>query len=202
MEADTEGGELSRIDKVAAVAAVAMAAGYVVTPIQTTVAAVLSLLLDPLTMVVPFSAVLSGIGGGTGVVTTVLVERLRDDDRVERLQERMEDLQDRMGDDPGSTPDGVEEELLGTWGAMMKAKLRPMIWSMLVTVPAFLYLRWAFAAPAAAAVPAVTVLPVLGPVTLTATLVGPLKVWVVWYLGASMSARLVTKRVLARLDPA
>lgn len=198
LESSTDGEQLSRWDKLAAVVAVVLAAGYLVDPIQAVVATALSMVVDPLTMVLPFSAVLSGMGSTTAVVTTIAQRRLRNDERVRDLRERMETLQERVQDDD-EVPEELQDELAGTWTAMLKAQFRPMIWSMLVTVPTFLYLRWAFAAPAAAVVPAVAVVPFVGPVALTATLVGPLKVWVAWYLGASLSTRLVVSRVADRI---
>ncbi|WP_435179872.1 hypothetical protein [Halorussus sp. AFM4] len=56
-----------------------------------------------------------------------------------------------------------------------------------------------FVAPSAAVAPAALALPVVGQVAWTATLVGPLKVWLAWYVGCSLSTGLVARKVVARL---
>ncbi len=59
---------------------------------------------------------------------------------------------------------------------MVKGSFRPMVWSLLVTAPVFIWLRWVFTSPATAIVPVAFFLPVVGHVAWTATVVGPLKV--------------------------
>jgi len=199
---------LTTRDKVAGLVALCLMAGFVLDPIQYVVATALSLLVHPLTAVFPFSALLSGVGSATGLLSAVLTVRLVDDDRVDRLKDRAETLQERLkseesGEQDAEDGDRTEDlgpELATTQLELLKAQFRPAIYSALVTVPAFLWLRWVFAAPATALAPAVVVLPAVGPVAWSATLVGPLKVWLVWYFGASVSTRLIARRAIRRLD--
>lgn len=82
---------------------------------------------------------------------------------------------------------------------MVKGSFRPMVWSLLVTAPVFIWLRWVFTSPATAIVPVAFFLPVVGHVAWTATVVGPLKVWLVWYIGASASSGYVGRKIVRRV---
>jgi uncharacterized membrane protein (DUF106 family) len=192
-------------DRAAGVLALVLASGYMIAPVQTTVVSVWSAFLAPLSVVVPFSALILLLAGTNGLLTAVLQTWLRDRDRVERLQARIEELQDRLGAareaDDESVDDLVDEqlELNRTFLAMLKANARPMVWTMLVTIPTFLWLRWVFLAPAAGIAPAMVVVPLVGQLSWTATVVGPIKLWLAWYFGASLSSGFVARRVVRRV---
>ena len=197
-----ETGGWTTLDKLAGVLAVLLMTGYYVVPVQCAVATVLNVRLGPLATLVPFSVFLLGLSGATGLASTVLQVRLRDAETLERLQNRTKELQERMQDaqsgDAAALAD-EQREFVDTWKTMLKLQFRPMVWSMLLTVPTFLWLRWAVTSPAVAFVPAALSVPVLGQMALTATLVGPVKVWVVWYVGGSLSSSLLSRRLLARV---
>lgn len=198
---EVETRPFSKRDRIAGLVAVGLMTGFLFDPIQSTVAALLSLVFHPLSTVVPFSALLSGVGSGTGLLTTVIAMRVRDDERAKRLKERTGELRERLESDDSDEEDleELQPELARTQWEMLKTSLRPAVWSALVTVPTFLWLRWIFADPATALAPAAVVLPAVGPVALTATLVGPVKVWLAWYLGVSISTRLVARRAIGHL---
>ena len=198
-----ETGGWTAYDKLAGMLAVVLVTGYYVVPIEHAVATSLNLLLGRLATLVPFSVFLLGLSGVTGVTSTVLQTRLRDSEALERLQERTKELQERMqdvrdGEDVDELGD-EQREFVDTWTTMVKLQFRPMVWSMLLTVPTFLWLRWAVTTPAVAAVPAALTLPVVGQMALTATLVGRIKVWVAWYVGGSVSSSLLSRRLLSRV---
>lgn len=197
--------EWTGYDKVAGLLALALMAGYYVTPIQYTVAGAVQALLGPATTILPFSVLILLLGGTTGLSSAVLQTKLRSRERMERLQERMSDLRDRLESArERDDEDAIEEiraeqrDLTGEYLAAMKGQLRPAVWSMLVSVPAFLWLRWVFVAPSAAVAPAALALPLVGQIAWTATLVGPLKVWLAWYVGWSLSTGLVARKAVAR----
>jgi len=195
----------STADALATILAVVFATGYVLSPVQTAVAMVWSAVLSPLAVVVPFSVLLLLLAGTNGVFTAVLQAKLRDSDRVEQLQGRIEELQTRLREareaDDLSVDDLDEErlELNRTMLAMLTANCRPLVWSMLVTVPTFLWLRWVFLAPAAGIAPAMVFVPLVGQLSWTATVVGPIKLWLAWYFGASLSTGFVARRVVRRV---
>lgn len=192
-------------DRAAGLVAALLAAGYVVQPIQEVVVAAFSAVLVPLSVVLPFSVLMVLLAGTNGIYTAFLQVRLRNQDRIDGLQERMETLQERVesaggtDDEAPDELDDVRHELTRTWAALLKQNLRPMVWSMLVTIPAFLWLRWVFVAPAAGFAPAAVFVPLLGQVPWTATVVGPVKLWLAWYFGASISTGFVARRVVGRV---
>ena len=195
----------STADRLAALFAVVFATGYVLSPIQTAVAMVWSAVLSPLAVVLPFSALLLLLAGTNGVFTALLQAKLRDSERAERLQERIEELQARLREAREADDLSVEDlddeqlELNRTMLAMLKANFRPLVWSTLVTVPTFLWLRWVFLAPAAGIAPAMVFVPLVGQLSWTATVVGPIKLWLAWYFGASLSTGFLARRVVRRV---
>ncbi|WP_423744781.1 EMC3/TMCO1 family protein (plasmid) [Haladaptatus sp. SPP-AMP-3] len=190
-------------DKLAGVFALVLMTGYYLVPVQSAVVATFDVVLAPFASLVPASVFLFGLAGATGLYSTTLQLLLRDSDATGRLQERMKTLQEKLRSPPdGDDADALEDdqrELMRSWVAMLKLQFRPLVWSMLLTIPVFLWVRWAMANPAAATVPVALSLPVVGHVALTATLVGPVKVWLVWYIGGSMSFSFVSRRVLSRV---
>ncbi|WP_248907229.1 DUF106 domain-containing protein [Halocatena marina] len=191
-------------DTAASVFALALLSGYAFAPIQIAVATTLNLVLSPLATLIPLSLFLLGLSGVTGISATALRHLLLDNDRLDRLQSRITELQEKIaaGQNDDEAIDAVTEEqqeLVNSTITMMKLQFRPMVWSMIVTVPVFLWLRWAVMAPTAAAIPVALTLPVVGQIALSATLIGPLKVWIVWYIGGSISASVLSRRLLARV---
>lgn len=189
-------------DKVVGAFALVLMTGYFLTPIQSVVVATLDVVLSPLAALVPVSVFLFGLAGATGLYLTTLQLLLQDSDAMERLQERMKALQGKLQSSPDDDADAIgddQRELVQSWMTMLKLQFRPVVWSMLFTIPVFLWIRWAMVNPAAAAIPVALSLPVVGHVALTATLVGPVKVWFVWYLGGSISFSFVSRRVLSRV---
>ena len=192
-------------DKLAGLLALALMTGYYLAPVQGLVAMPLNVVLSPLSTFVPVSILLFGLAGTTGLYSTTLQLLLGDSERMERLQEHIKTLQKRLSsptEEDGAGTDTLadeQSELLRSWLAMVKLQFRPLAWSMLLTVPVFLWIRWAMANPAAATIPLALSLPVVGHIALTATLVGPVKVWLVWYIGGSISTRFVSHRVLSRV---
>ncbi|WP_327052374.1 DUF106 domain-containing protein [Halomicrococcus gelatinilyticus] len=156
-----ETGGWTTLDELAGVLAVLLTTGYYVVPVQYAVATVLNVLLGPLATLVPFSVFLLGLSGATGIVSSVLQVRLRDAEALERLQERTKELQERLQDAQGGDAAALadeQHEFVDAWKTMLKLQFRPMVWSMLLTVPTFLWLRWAVTSPAAF-VPAALSLP-------------------------------------------
>lgn len=202
----TESSRWTGYDKLAGLVALALMAGYHVTPIQGAVAAAMQAMLGPATTILPFSVLVLLLAGTTGLSSAVLQAKLRNQERIERLQSRMSDLRDRLesareNDDEDAIDDirAEQQDLAGEYLAAMKTQLRPAVWSMLVTLPVFLWLRWVFVAPNAAVAPAAFAIPLVGHVAWTATLVGPLQVWLAWYLGCSITSGLLARKAVARL---
>lgn len=203
-----EGSGWTTYDTVAGLLALVLMSGYALAPVQQIVATSLNVVLSPLGTLMPLSVFLLGLSGVTGLCSTTVRHLLGDRDRLDRFQSRMQELQEKLSAAQQTDDAAVDEvtelqqELMRNFLSMMKLQFRPMVWSMLVTVPIFLWLRWAVLAPTAAAIPVVLSLPVVGHIALSATVIGPLKVWVVWYIGGSISTSILSQRLLSRVTQA
>lgn len=198
-----ESGGWTVYDTVAGLLTFILMSGYLLAPVQHLIVTALNLVFTPVVALLPFTLFFFGLAGVTGVSSTIFRYRLQDSEQLEQLQSRLNELQTTLTDqaETDQQPDELSpehRELMNSWVTMMKLQLRPMVWSMLVTVPIFLWLRWAMMAPTAAAVPVALTLPVVGPVTLSATLIGPIKIWLIGYIGGSISTSVLSRRVLAR----
>lgn len=194
-----ESGGWTMYDTAAGALALLFLSGYHLAPIQQLLVAVLSVVFGPLGVLLPGSVFFFGLAGVTGLSSTILRHVLQDTAQRKRLRSRLTELQEELStaEENDNISPQLQQEFLHGWTAMMKLQFRPVVWSMLVTVPIFLWLRWAMAAPMAAAVPVALTLPVVGPVAMSATFVGPLKMWFAWYLGGSITTSVVSKRVLS-----
>jgi uncharacterized membrane protein (DUF106 family) len=193
-------------DAVVGALALAVASGYVVPSVGTAIATTVDALLVPFVAVAPFSVVLFGLASVAGTYSAVVSHRLRDTDRLDALQERTTDLQDRVGEAREAGDDerlddlqAERADLTREYIAAMARQVKPMAYSLLVSAPAFLWLRWLLEAGAAATVPAAVSVPLVGQVAWTATVVGPLQVWLAWYLGGTVSASLLARRLARRV---
>lgn len=186
-------------DKLVASLAFLLATGYAVAPVRELVVAGVGGLLAPLSVWLPFSALIVVLGGASGVTSALARAVVRDGDRAEQARDRVEQLRDRITEADGDVDPAVQEEIGSEMFTALAENLRPAAYSAAVSVPAFIWLRWAFAAPAAAVAPAAVVLPVVGTVAWSAAVIGPVKLWLVWYLGASLSTGALARRGLARL---
>lgn len=201
----TESGSWSGYDKLAGLVVLALFAGYHVQPIQEVVGTGMHAILAPAASFVPFSILMLLLAGTTGVSSAILNVKLRNQDRLDELRDRMTEIREGLesaheSDDEDAIEDlrAEQQELATDWLTAMKAQFRPAVWSMLVSLPAFLWLRWVFLAPSVAIAPAAFALPLVGHVAWTATVVGPLKVWLAWYVGCSVSTGIVARKVVAR----
>ncbi len=200
--ASSNSGSWSNYDKLAGLLAVGVFAGYFVQPIETVIVTAVSPLLSPLAVWLPFSLFIFFLAGSTGLYSAILQTKLRDTEQMERLQEKMKSLQERHqtarekgDDDKLEQLRSEQQELVKSQAKVMKGGVRPMVWSLLVTAPVFIWLRWVFTSPAAAVTPVAFFVPVIGQIAWTATVVGPLKVWLAWYIGASISSGYVSRKI-------
>jgi len=205
---DADGG-WSRSDKVAGVCALGLMASYQIPVAKDTIGSTAHLLFGPVEATLPFGLTVALLAVATTLVSTTLRKRLTDGTQREQVQERLQEVNERLqaardrGDD-----DAVERlqtrqrELMGEQLGALKGMLRPMVYTMLVTIPIFLWLSWLTVNPAAAITPAAQMLPFMGRVVWTARLVGPMQVWMVWYFVCNLLASVVGKRAVRRARPA
>ncbi|MDF9747624.1 EMC3/TMCO1 family protein [Natrinema salsiterrestre] len=189
-------------DAAAVVGACSLLAGYQVTAIRDAVAAALDVAVGPAVAVLPFPAVVFALAVATTVAATV-VRRRSDPPETDGLRHRSRELRERLaaararGDDAAA--DRLADrrrELVAGQALLLTDHLKVLARTMLLTVPVFLYLSWLVVAPVHAAMPLVTVTPILGDIVWTARVVGPVRAWMTWYALCSIASSLVVRRVV------
>ncbi|WP_372479734.1 DUF106 domain-containing protein [Halomicrobium sp. HM KBTZ05] len=204
-----ETGGWSRADKLAGVGALALMASYQLPGGRELVGQSVNTVLGPLAAQLPFVATITLLAVVTALASTTIRRRLQSKERMERLKTRLTDVRERLDDARERGDDEAverlraeQQELMTQQLSMFKHMLRPMAWTVLVSAPIFLWLSWLAVAPAAAIAPTATVFPMLGRITWTAKLIGPLHVWTVWYIATSMLSGLTIQRTMDRVDTA
>jgi len=192
-------------DKLAGVVALALVGGYQVPAIRDTVAGTVDLVLGPAVGTIPFPALLFGLAAAVAITSTGVRRRLGGgamDEVQERTQSLREDLRAARKHEDEATIERLENEqrevITEQLGAM-KYQFRPLVWTMLLTIPVFMWLTWLTVDPTGAIASASTFIPVLGEIVWTARVLGPVQAWIVWYGLCSLLASLATRRTLDRL---
>jgi uncharacterized membrane protein (DUF106 family) len=198
----------TRRDKIAGVCALGLMASYQVPVMRNTVGSAAHLLFGPVEAALPFGLTVALLAVATTLVSTTLRSRLSDGSQREAVKERMQLVSERLesarerGDEEAvERLTSRQRELMREQLGAMKAMIRPMVYTMLVTVPVFLWLVWLTTNPAAAVTPVAQILPFAGRVVWTARVVGPMQVWMVWYFVCSVVSNVLSKRVVRRAKP-
>jgi uncharacterized membrane protein (DUF106 family) len=80
---------------------------------------------------------------------------------------------------------------------IFKAQFRPMVWIMLLTIPAFLWMYWMILDVGVSAAQPALVIPLYGEVpTWTTAVVGPIQIWLVWYFVCSLGFSQIMRKAL------
>jgi len=202
--AEDDGGDSSwsTYDKMAAVGALGLFAGYSIASIRNVIGNTLDVLLGPLAATLPFYAVVLVLALFTGLYSTLLQANLMDMSKMSEYQQRMQDIQERRKE---AKERGDEEELeriqeqqmaaMGDNLGMFKEQFRPMVWIMLLTIPVFLWMYWMILTGQALQ-PDSIVLPLLGEQRWQEGVVGPIQAWIVWYFVCSMGFTQVIRKAL------
>jgi len=204
-EGEDDDSGWSQWDKLAALGAVGMFAGYSINSVRNTVGSALDLIFGPLESLLPFYVVVMVLAMLTGLYSTLLQANLMDMDKMGEYQGRMQEIQERRkeakerGDDEAL--DEIQEEQMEAMAdnlGMFKEQFRPMVWIMVLTIPVFLWMYWAIGFRGGAGVydTSMIVVPFAGEVEWTSGLVGPLQMWIVWYFLCSMAFTQVIRKSL------
>ncbi|RKD93819.1 DUF106 domain-containing protein [Halopiger aswanensis] len=197
----------SRRDVAAGIGALSLVAGYQVSAIRDGVAAALDLAIGPLAAALPFPVVVLALAVATTLATTLVRRRLERPDtgafrhRTRELRERLAAARARGDETTVERLADQRRDLVGRQALLLTDHLKVLAWTMVLTVPVFLYLSWLVTAPAHATAPLVTVAPVLGDIVWTARIVGPVQAWMAWYALCSLVSSLVARGV-GRVVPA
>lgn len=194
------------VDKLAGVGAVGLMAGYQVPGIKVTVASAVNVVLGPAVSVLPFWVVVTLLAVTIAVVSSVVRQRLVDSEQVTTQKERMQRVRDRLeearerGDQPAvDRLNERQEEMMRSQLGVVLHTLRPMAWTLWLTVPIFLWLSWVVVAPQFAIGATTPALPVLSSMTWTARVLGPVKLWMAYYIGNMIVSTLLAKRAINRV---
>ena len=205
-EIDDEGSSWSTYDKGAAVVTLGLFVGYSWKPLRDVIGTTMDVPLSPLQEVLPFYAVVMILALATGLYSTLLQANLMDMDKMSKYQERMQEIQERRkeakesGDDEAL--DQIQEEQMDAMGdqlGMFKEQFRPMVWIMFFTIPVFLWMYWTIGlggnATAQVALDSL-VLPLIGKVEWTESVLGPIQAWIIWYFVCSMGFTQIIRKSL------
>jgi uncharacterized membrane protein (DUF106 family) len=189
----------SKYDKLAALGAVGLFAGYSVSSVRNSIARVLDVGLGPLESSLPFYAVILVLALFTGLYSTILQDNLMDTSKMAEYQEKLQEIQEREKEakerDDEEALDRIQEEKMEAMGdnlGMFKEQFRPMVWIMLFTIPVFLWMYWMILENPSEL--GTIVLPLVGERTWTEGLLGPIQAWIVWYFLCSMGFTQVIRK--------
>ena len=205
-----DGVNWTTYDKGAAVVTVGFMAGYARQDIRNVIGSALDVVIGPLNDMLPFYVVILLLALLTGLWSTLLQDNLMDSEVMGQYQEKMQDLKERReaakerGDDEAL--DRIQQEQMDAMGdqlGMFKAQFRPMVWIMLLTIPAFLWMYWMIRDGHIDSSGIQMVLPLGGEITdWQQGLVGPMPAWIVWYFVCSMSfSQLLRKALNVQTSP-
>ncbi|MGB9987615.1 DUF106 domain-containing protein [Salarchaeum japonicum] len=200
---DDDDSSWSQWDKMAAVGALAMMAGYTINSVRNSVGEVLDVILGPLDAMLPFYLVILVLATLTGLYSTILQDNLMDMSGMGEHQERMQEIQDaqkeaRANDNDERLEQLREEQmdLMGDQLGMFKQQFRPMVWIMLITIPVFLWMYWMLLAGHVDSGEHHIVLPMFGELRLLDGVAGFFPAWIVWYFFCTMSIGQILRKAL------
>ena len=118
---------------------------------------------------------------------------------MQEIQDRRKAAKERGDDEALEQIKEEQMEAMGDQLGMFKLQFRPMVWIMLLTVPAFLWMYWKILS--GNGVDGVSVvMPFIGDLSVqdgwTTGVVGPMQAWIVWYFVCSMAFTQVIRKAL------
>jgi uncharacterized membrane protein (DUF106 family) len=200
---DDDGGWRT-IDKLAAVSAVGMILGYNFNPIRDTIGTTLDLVLGPVTSALPFYGVVLVAAVLTGVASVLVQGQMMDYSGMDGHKEKMEELKERrktaQEEDDQEALEQInqeQQELVMEQFGNFASNFRPMVWTMAVSIPIFLWMYWQLGTDPAVANQTM-VMPMLGEMGWreSALAVVPFPAWIVWYFLCSMSLSQLLRKAL------
>lgn len=192
-DVDFDKANWTRKDKLAAAGGFLGILGFSFSPIRDIIYGALSVPLNPLLEVLPFFAVVLVIAVLTSIWSTLVRERIIQVD-VSDFREYINQLRDDGGGMFGLPDDATEEEeqqIMQAQQSMMKAQMKPLGWTMIVTIP---FVIWIFATSNLGSVGTI-VFPLLGEQAWAGTVIGPIRTWIVWYASSTVVLSQIVKRL-------
>lgn len=201
-EEEDESSGWSKWDKLAGLAALGLFAGYSMAEVRAVIGGLIDVFVSPLNQLVPFYIVVLIIAVVTGAVSTVLQSKLIDSDKMGEYQQRMKQINERRkeakerGDDEELKKIQKEQmDAMGDQAGMMKEQFRPTVWIMLFSIPFFLWIYWKVLDGNLNGSGLIHS-PMVGEVSWTEGVLGPMQMWIVWYFICSMAFSNIIRKAL------
>jgi uncharacterized membrane protein (DUF106 family) len=197
----------SKYDKLAALGAVGLFAGYSISSVRNAIGSTIDIVLGPVNSALPFYGVILVLAVFTGLYTSLLQANLMDTDKMAAYQERMKDMKERREQakeqDDDEALEEIQQEQMEAMGdnlGMFKEQFRPMVWIMLLTIPVFLWMYWMILTQGVGSLE--VTMPLVGEVSWRQGVVGPLQAWILWYFVCSMGfSQLIRKSLNLQTTP-
>jgi len=206
------------VDKMMLVAAVGMIVGYSYSPIRDIIGSSIELFLGPLVGPLPFYGIVMVAAILTGVASVLVQSQMMDYSGMDGHQEKMKDLKERRkkakeegNDEELERINEEQQELVIEQFSNFASNFRPMIWTMGISIPVFLWMYWQLqtgevpqilqqlgvTAPEATTDQKM-VMPMLGEVGWRQGVhsIIPFPAWIVWYFLCSMSLSQLLRKAL------
>ncbi|WP_458188473.1 DUF106 domain-containing protein [Haladaptatus sp. NG-WS-4] len=200
---DVEGTTWSKWDKLAAVASVGLFAGYSIASVRNVIGQTLNVVLGPVQEMLPFYVVIMILAMLTGLYSTLLQDNLMNMEKMSVYQQRMKDIQQRQkeakerGDEQAMERIREEQmEAMGDQAGMFKEQFRPMVWTMFLTIPVFLWMYWMIKENGDIITPQKVIMPLAGESGWQGGVIGPMQAWIVWYFLCSMAFTQLIRKAL------
>ncbi len=195
-------------DKFAGVGSLILFAGYSLPQIKHVVVGVDDVVFGVIQSAMPFYDVILLLAFLTGLYSIAMQALFGDVELIGKYQQRMKDVQERQekakerGDDEELERLQQEQmEAMGDQLGMFKVQFRPLVWTMLLTIPVFLWLRTVVQSGTLGS-HATVVVPLVGSVPWQHALLGPFATWLVWYFLCSFASRQFVQKVSGiRMSP-
>ena len=209
VDVDDEESSWTTWDKLAALGALGLFAGYSINSVRNVVGSTVDLVIGPVDGVLPFYMVVMVLALLTGLYSTLLQANLMDMDKMSAYQQRMKDIQEKRKEareqDDDEALERIREEQMDAMGdqmGMFKEQFRPMVWTMFLTIPVFLWIYWMVFDGHVAGAEQQIVAPLIGEKGWRAKVVGPMQLWIVWYFLCSMGfTQLIRKSLNIQTTP-
>lgn len=197
-EVDYDQSNWRTIDKTAMFVAIGCMAGFQYAPLRDIIYTILSVLLNPLNNILPISAVILIIAIITSLWTISVREYIIDvdtsdfKDRINALEGKDEDNNSILTD-PDNVDDEKKNELSRLQVEMLKARIRPFGWIMVVTIPAVI---WIFTTTTIIGGQGSIMFPLIGEFVWAQTVIGPLRTWIFWYMICSIPMNTLIQKII------
>lgn len=184
---------------IALLVAMAMIFSYSIAPIRQGVGEAMEVLFGPLAGLVPFYILIIILSAITALYSSIIQKYTIDYERMQEVQERLKVFQKEYREAQLSQDEKKIKKLETRRDRMMKEQLEmsqqqftPMAYILIITVPIFFWLLFRLGTLPNAQI----TLPFFGTHPLSASVLGPIPAWIIWYMICSLTISQVVRKSL------